>query len=193
MTRSIASATQTKLAGQSLFVVDLIELQLATPQYLNTSNVDIDHDSDTAPDAGANTYLAQGKFLGYGAVSETSDIRVSSVELRFSAVDTSTTNLLMNNDYIDKRVVIYRLLLDDDYTYSSDDIFMIFDGTITGYSISEEQETAEVIINVASQFADFERTNGRRTNPASQNIHFASDRGLDFAPEILKDIRWGRP
>ena len=58
MTRSIASATQTKLAGSSIFVADLIELQLSTTQYLTTTNIDISYDSATAPDAGANTYLS---------------------------------------------------------------------------------------------------------------------------------------
>ena len=45
---------------------------------------------------------------------------------------------------------------------------------------------------IASQFADFLRKNGRRTNPASQNIHFSSDKGMDFSPQIVKDIKWGK-
>lgn len=193
MTRSIASATQTKLAANQIFVADLIELQLSTTQYLTTTNIDIDYDSDTAPDAGTNTYLAQGQFLNYGNIVESADVRINSLDMDFTAVDTTTLALLMNNDFIDKRVVIYRVILGDDYTFGADDVWMLFDGRITGYAISENEETARVTITVASQFADFMRTSGRKTNPASQNIHFASDKGMDFSPQIAKDIKWGKP
>ena len=192
MTRDIASATQTKLAGRQIFVADLIELQLSTPQYLTTSNIDIDYDSSTAPGAGTNTYLAQGQFLSYGNIVESADLRISSIDMTFTAVDTTTIALLMSNDYIDKRVVIYRAILDEDYSFTSDDIWLMFDGTVTAYTIKETENTATVTITIASQFADFLRKNGRRTNPASQNIHFSSDKGMDFSPQIVKDIKWGR-
>ena len=192
MTRSIASATQTKLAGRQIFVADLIELQLSTTQYLTTSNIDIDYDSSTAPDAGTNTYLAQGQFLDYGNIVESADLRISSIDMTFTAVDTTTIALLMSNDYIDKRVVIYRAILDEDYSFTSDDIWLMFDGTVTAYTIKETENTATVTITIASQFADFLRKNGRRTNPASQNIHFSSDKGMDFSTQIVKDIKWGR-
>ena len=192
MTRSIASATQTKLAGRQIFVADLIELQLSTPQYLTTTNIDIDYDSSTAPDAGTNTYLAQGQFLAYGNIVESADLRISSIDMTFTAVDTTTIALLMSNDYIDKRVVFYRAILDEDFSFTSDDIWLMFDGAVTAYGIKETENTATVTITIASQFADFLRKNGRRTNPASQNIHFSSDKGMDFSPQIVKDIKWGK-
>ena len=192
MTRSIASATQTKLAGRQIFVADLIELQLSTTQYLTTSNIDIDYDSSTAPDAGTNTYLAQGQFLDYGNIVESADLRISSIDMTFTAVDTTTIALLMSNDYIDKRVVIYRSILDEDNLFTSDVIWLMFDGTVTAYTIKETEYTATVTITIASQFADFLRKYGRRTNPASQNIHFSSDKGMDFSPQIVKDIKWGK-
>ena len=170
MTRSIASATQTKLAGSSVFVADLIELQLSTTQYLTTTNINISFDSATAPDAGANTYLAQGQFLSYGNIVETTDLRIAEIDMEFTAVDTTTIALLTNNDYINKRVVIYRAILGNDYSFGTDDVYLVFDGKVTGYSIRESNDTATVTISCASQFADFERTNGRKTNPASQQV-----------------------
>ena len=192
MARSIASATQTKLAGSSVFVADLIELQLSTTQYLTTTNINISFDSATAPDAGAQTYLAQGQFLSYGNIVETTDLRIAEIDMEFTAVDTTTIALLTNNDYINKRVVIYRAILGSDYSFGTDDVYLVFDGKVTGYSIRESNETATVTISCASQIADFERTNGRKTNPASQQVHFANDQGMEFAPELVKDIRWGK-
>ena len=192
MTRSIASATQTKLAGSSVFVADLIELQLSTTQYLTTTNINISFDSATAPDAGTNTYLAQGQFLFFGNVVESSDLRVGQIDMTFTAVDTTTIALLINNVYMNKRVVVYRAILQDDYSFTSDDVFTVFDGFIMGYSISETNTTATVTMTVASQFADFERSNGRKTNPSSQQIHFPNDEGMNFSAQIVKDLKWGR-
>ena len=192
MARDLASSLQTKLAARSVFAADLIELHLATPLYFTSTNIDIDYDSATAPDSGTNTYLAQGQFLNFSNITESSDIRVGQLDMTFTAVDTTTVSLLINNEYMNKRVVIYRAVLADDYSFTSDDVFTVFDGIIMGYSIQETNESATVTITVASQFADFERTNGRKTNPASQQVHFPTDKGMDFSAQIVKDLKWGR-
>ena len=192
MARDLASSLQTKLAARTVFAADLIELHLATPLYFTSTNIDIDYDSATAPDSGTNTYLAQGQFLNFSNITESSDIRVGQLDMTFTAVDTTTVSLLINNEYMNKRVVIYRAVLAGDYSFTSDDVFTVFDGIIMGYSIQETNESATVTITVASQFADFERTNGRKTNPASQQVHFPTDKGMDFSAQIVKDLKWGR-
>lgn len=192
MARDLSSGLKTKLAARSVFAADLIELHLATPLYFTSTNIDIDFDSDTAPDTGTNTYLAQGQFLFFSNIVESSDLRVGQIDMTFTAVDTTTVALLINNEYMNKRVVIYRAVLDSDYSFTSNDVFTVFDGNIMGYSIQENNETATVTITVASQFADFERKNGRRTNPASQQVHFPNDLGMDFSAQIVKDLKWGR-
>jgi len=192
MARDLASSLQTKLSARTVFAADLMELHLATPLYFTSTNIDIDYDSETAPDSGTNTYLAQGQFLRFSNITESSDIRVGQLDMTFTAVDTTTVSLLINNEYMNKRVVIYRAVLADDYSFTSDDVFTVFDGIIMGYSIQETDESATVTITVASQFADFERTNGRKTNPASQQVHFPTDKGMDFSAQIVKDLKWGR-
>lgn len=192
MARELKNSLETKLAARSVFAADLIELHLSTPLYFTSTNIDIDFDSDTAPDSGANTYLAQGQFLFFSNITESSDLRVGQIDMTFTAVDTTTLALLINNSYMNKRVVIYRAVLDSDYSFTADDVFTVFDGNIMGYSINETNDTATVTITVASQFADFERTSGRKTNPASQQIHFSTDKGMDFSAQIVKDLKWGR-
>tara|TARA_A100001201_G_scaffold89129_1_gene78061 strand:- start:973 stop:1554 length:582 start_codon:yes stop_codon:yes gene_type:complete len=192
MTRGLPSALDTEFQGKKIFGADLIELHLSTPRYLTTSNINLDFDSATAPDSGTNTYLAQGQFIQYSNITESSDLRINQLIMDFTAVDTTTLALLLNNDYINTRVVIYRALLDEDYGFTSDDVFTLFDGKITGYQIREENDTAIVSVVVASMFADFERLNGRKTNPASQNIHFPNDKGFQYSAAIIKDMKWGR-
>ena len=72
-------------------------------------------------------------------------------------------------------------------------VFQYFDGRINDFSISESKETATMNLSVSSQFADYERVNGRRTNSTSQQRFFSADLGLEFAPQIQTDIKWGRP
>jgi len=192
VSRNIGVGLQTKLEARQIFVADLIEVHLDTAQYYTTTNISLQYDSASAPDAGVNTYLAQNQFLSYGNIVESSDLRVGTLEMTFTAVDTTTVALILNNNYIDSRVVIYRAVLNDDFSFTDSDVFLVFDGRITGYSITETETTATITISCASQFADFERTNGRRTNPSSQNLYFPTDRGMDFSPQIVKDIRWGK-
>ena len=95
MARGIASSLQTKLAARSVFAADLIELHLSTPLYFTSTNIDIDFDSDTAPTTGSNTYLAQGQFLFFSNITESSDLRVGQIDMTFTAVDTTTVACLL--------------------------------------------------------------------------------------------------
>lgn len=192
MPRNLDTDLLTTLKGNKLRIVELIELHLATPVYFTNAHINIDFDSSTAPESGVQTYLAQGQFLALGGISETTDIRINTMAVTFTAVDFTTIALVLNNDYIDKRVVVYRAVLNEDYSYDANHVFQYFDGRINDFSISERTNTAQLTLNVSSQFADYERTNGRRTNNASQQRFFSDDVGMEFSPQIQTDIKWGR-
>jgi hypothetical protein len=192
MPRNLSSGLITSLSGRQLRVADLIEIHLSTPIYFNTSFVDLTYDSVSAPDAGANTYLAQGQFIGLGNVQETKDLKVGTMNIAFTAVDYTTLGYVLNNEYIDRRVVIYRAVLDDNYGIDSTKVFQYFDGRIKDFNISESKDTATLAFNVGSQFADFTKISGRRTNSDSQQRFFSGDVGFQFSPQIQTDIKWGR-
>ena len=181
MPRDILNDTlRETLKGTSLYLADLIELQLSTTQYLTSAEINLQFDSATAPDSGNNTYLAQGQFLKYSNIKETADLRISTVNLEFTAVDLTTVALLMSNDFIDKRVVIYSVVMDADYEWTTNVVpsanaYMLFDGRISGYGINQTNEGATIDLSTASQFADFEKIKGRRTNSQSQQIYFPGD------------------
>ena len=154
--------------------------------------MDIKFDSTTAPDSGVNTYLAQGQFLEFGNVKESGKITVNTLDISFTAVDLTTIGLVVNNNYIDKRVVLYRCIFDTTGDFNSSKVFQFFDGRITAWKIGESQETATLTIQCASQFADFEKQSGRQTSVGSQQLFFNTDKGMEFSNQIVKDIRWGR-
>jgi len=192
MPRNLSSGLITSLSGRQIRVADLIEIHLSTPIYFNTSFVDLTYDSVSAPDAGANTYLAQGQFIGLGNVQETKDLKIGTMNIAFTAVDYTTLGYVLNNEYIDRRVVVYRAVLDDNYAIDSTKVFQYFDGRIKDFNISESKETATLAFNVGSQFADFAKISGRRTNSDSQQRFFSGDVGFEFSPQIQTDIKWGR-
>ena len=192
MSRKLSAGLITSLTGRRQIVADLVEIHLSTAVYLTNSFIDLSYDSDTAPDTGANNYTAQGQFLALGNVDESRDLRVGSMTLAFTAVDFTTLAYVLNNEYIDRRVVLYRAVLSDDYTIDSTKVFQYFDGRIKEFAISEAPTSAMLSLSVGSQFADYEKLSGRRTNSDSQQRFFANDVGFEFAPQIQTDIKWGR-
>ena len=192
MPRNLDSSVQDALTQSKILSADLIEIHFDTPVYYTNANLDISYDSSTAPHTGANIYLAQGQFLEFGNVKESGSITVNTLDISFTAVDLTTIGLVMNNNYIDKRVVLYRVIFDTTGEFNSNKVFQFFDGRITAWKISEAQETATLTIQCASQFADFEKQSGRTTSIASQQLFFSNDKGMEFSNQIVKDIRWGR-
>ena len=112
MPRNLDSSVQDALTQSKILSADLIEIHFDTPVYYTNANLDISYDSITAPDSGANSYLAQGQFLEFGNVKESGSITVNTLDISFTAVDLTTIGLVMNNNYIDKRVVLYRVIFD---------------------------------------------------------------------------------
>jgi len=192
MPRGLDSSIQDALSNRRILAADLVELHFSPAVYFTNASIDITYDSATAPDAGSNTYLAQGQFIDFSNIKETADVKVNSLDISFTAVDLTTVALVLNNDYIDKRVVLYRVIFDLDGKFNSSKVFQIFDGSINAWSIGETQDSATLTIQCSSQFANFEKLSGRTTSVASQQLYYPNDTGMEFASKILKDIRWGR-
>ena len=70
--------------------------------------------------------------------------------------------------------------------------FLVFDGRISSYSISDNTGTSEISIEMSSHWKDFELSKGRRTNRNSQQYYFPADKGLDFSGVIVRNLMWGK-
>ena len=201
MGRNIASATVTKLEGANVFYAELIQLHLTdasgndTKVQYTTANVDL---TVTTPTSSTTAYVSQGQFINFGNLKETADLQIQSFDLTFTAVDTTTLAALLASDTGNKRlngsrVVVYRIILGNDYSFTTDDVYMIFDGSINGFAVDQEETTATLNLNCSSQFINFEATAGRKTTVGSQQFFFLQDKGMEFASALKKDVRWGQP
>ena len=100
--------------------------------------------------------------------------------------------MLLNENYIDRKVVIYQAFLNDSEALVSSPV-QIFSGRINNPIIKEDisNNTATLAVNVASQFVDFNKINCRYTNNESQQSFFAGDTGFRFAAASVKELNWG--
>jgi len=188
MTRSIHASVVTELAKDDFNMVSLLRIGIPvgspeTDIFLNDTQFPITFDS--------NVYDSSGHILDIGTVSENADVRIGSLRITFSAVDQTYSNLFQTADYIDARVRYYKAILEDDYTYVGQPILM-FDGNISGMKIIDNGRSSKLELECASHWANFDVINGRKTNSNSQQAHFSSDLGFEFAAHTVKDIKWGR-
>ena len=138
-----------------------------------------------------NEYGAAGRALGFSDISESSALRLHSIQVRLSVVDQHFIGILLNEDYVGRRLVIRKALISGGGVMV--DPFPIFDGFMDGVSIQEGSADGSSVMAVAASthWGDVAR-NGRHTNHEQQQIHFAGDMGFEFVSEINKDIMWGR-
>lgn len=183
------------------FAVDLIEIQIQDGSgsddclYLASGGIDIAFDSTTAPDAGTNTYSAQGEFISYTAIDETFDVVVGKFQITLSGLPSGYIDKFIGKNVEGQRIVVYKAFMDlNDFTIIQTPILM-YDGTIYNVAIQENQNTCTIGLDITSQFADFERTAGRKTNNWS-NWYF-QDAKYDTAMEKTgyvgnTEFLWGR-
>lgn len=187
--------------------VDCVELQLKSNTganqclYLCSGGFDVSFDSTTAPDAGVNTYTAQGNFIGFSGMSEDMDVKVGKFTITLSGIGNGYVNALINNYEVEgKRVVIYKCFLSFGPT-GTDPLslvaapIMMYDGTIYNFSVNETSNTCQISVDCSSLFADFERTNGRKTNNWSNWLFQGEqyDKAMDKAGWVGEtEFKWGK-
>ena len=139
-----------------------------------------------------NTYTANGHFLGFSGLSETSDMSIPNVTVQVSAVDQTWISIALSKPYIDRRIAIYKAFLDYRLAIISNPL-LVFDGRIDSMEISDDPNngTCTIAVTASSQWVDFQRTPGRHTNDPEEQIWFPGDRGFQFVTNINREIKWG--
>lgn len=183
MTRSLSASVVTELATNKLNPIELVYIGIGTGYYYTDHYKDVTYNS--------NTYTASSLFLGLSEVTESSEVAVNSLTLKFTGADQTIISLLLSNDYMDKVVNVYRGFLDDSQALISSP-FLLFEGRIENFNIDEDENNSNVLISVASHWADFDKIKTRKTNSNSQKLYFPNDKGFDYASQSVREIKWGR-
>jgi len=140
-----------------------------------------------------NNYLSVGQFLGFSSVQEekiftTSEVTISLSGMPSHELGTGFISDLLQYDYVDKEVKIYRSFFNHDVYIDS---FMLFKGRLDSPVIQDDPtKTTTIAATCSSHWVDYERTNGMLTNSDRQQNLYSGDLGFDFAKETIKDIKW---
>jgi hypothetical protein len=200
------AANKSEYYRDHTIMVDCVELHLKDasganqPLYLCSGGADLTFDTLTAPTAGANTYSAQGDFIGFTSLAEDFDVKVGKFSIYLSGIGNDYINRLINYEVEGKRVVIYKAFLNfgptgqDPLSLVASPILM-FDGIIYNFAVSESNKSCQITIDCSSLFADFERTNGRKTNNWSNWLFQGSNSDDCFEKSGYvgqTEYKWGR-
>ena len=187
MTRNLTSAVKTELATNDIRPVHLITLGFATPVNITDCSFSL-----TSSVSGSSvTYSASDFILGITNHTEETDITKSSVSINLSGADQTFISTVLNENVVNDSVDIFRGFLDDSNALIADP-FLLYRGKIDSFDIAETDKDRQVNLSIVSNWADFEKKNGRKTNNTSQQRFFTGDVGMDFASQTVQDIKWGR-
>ena len=187
MTRSLTSAVKTELATNDIRPVHLITIGFGTPVNITDCSFSL-----TSSVSGSSvTYNASDFILGISNHTEETDITKSSVSLVLSGADQTFISTVLGENVVNDSVDIFRGFLNDSNALISDP-FLLYRGKIDSVDISEGDKESTVGLRIGSNWADFEKKNGRKTNNTSQQRFFSADVGMDFASQTVQDIKWGR-
>lgn len=187
MARGIDSSTQTELDKQSFNIIQLLEFQNIGPTntYVTDAPRDITYNS--------NTYTSLGQFLGISDISEEEELKIESIDITLSAIDTDLVKLFLDYDYIDRRVLAHRVVVDSGSNFIGTPI-LVFDGRLDQPRLVEdfESRTATLAISASSHWSDFEAVGGRHTNDTEHQILYPGDGFFGPSSETQKDVKWGK-
>jgi len=189
MTRGFTSTLNTYLAGDSLIGALLIDIETGSGTTRWTDNsFDIEFNG--------NTYQAQGNFLNISERDETAELQIHSVNISISALTTANVTTYATSSQINKSVEIRRVFLDPTTNGllgngTTDTGYLLFKGKIAGYSVTNNQNFADIQLQVSSQFINFNRKNGRRTNQQNFQREHPNDHSMEYSHETLSEIKWG--
>lgn len=200
MTKEFSSELQTALARDAIVSVILLKIETSSgAKYYTNAAFDI---VTPIVDGVSRTYEAQGYFLGITEMDENSDLAISSINISLSALDSTITTTFAVPGQINKTVTIYRVFFDQSTgSLVGDSVgdtgFMIFQGRVSGYQITDAEETATLTLTVDSQFSNFEKINCRRTNLDSwqrsyDGLSTSNDYSMQFSHETINDLNWGK-
>ena len=191
MPRGLPQAILDKLATNNYSIVNLIQFHVDDSQgnpvsYFTDYSLDIDW--------GGNTYVATRGAMGVSDITEEEQFTIQQVTVVLSGVPSQNVKLFTDYDYIDRQLLIYRAIMDEDHSMIGSPV-LVFDGRIDQPLVREnfEARTAELSVSASSHWVDFDQKNGRHTNNTEQQLLFANDQFFSFATETKKNIKWGRP
>jgi len=199
MTRDLSTTAQTALSQPTRRVFDLVSIKQQDNSNLfiigtdstvldllfTNCDVDLTHDGET--------FESNAGYFGHSSITESTNATNEKVSVLFDGVDLNNARDILNANFVGCRVNIKKVIIDADYTFSSDNVFEVFDGFINTFNISTDKKSAQFILECGGPFSAFEKASiyGYATTLSHQTV-FTDDKGFEFAQQTLADLQWGK-
>ena len=184
MSRGLDPAIVAELAKDRTNETALVEIHLSTPLFMTTFRSPINVATGTSN--GVQTFRANGNFIGFGSYTEQTGLVASKLYVSLSGVSRSILDVFLNDEYLEKKIVIYDVNFDDNFNIVDAPV-NAWEGDMQSYSIDETKNTSRLIITCLHVVADHDDIECRRTNSVSQQRHFRGDLGFDFVANIEEE------
>jgi len=198
MPRDLSTTAQSGLAGTTRRVVDLVSISSqdgtalfllgtdSSVSALNFTNCDTNLTFDSV------TYNANLGYIGHSEISETVNANNEKVSITFTGVDLSNAEAILNANFVGAKVVIRKAIIDADYTFSTNNVYEVFEGFVNTFSLNAGTDTADFQLECGGPFSAFEKASvyGFASTQSHHTI-FRNDRGFDFTTQTLTDLKWG--
>lgn len=135
-------------------------------------------------------FESNGLLLGMDAPTFNAELRIGEIGLAFTAADQSIVALMTGVNQINRYAYIFRAFLTDGGEVIPDPI-LLHTWLLNAPDVSDSKGESQITTPLTSEWADFEAPRGRRSTDASQRRFFQTDKGLEFAAQVKKDLKWG--
>lgn len=136
---------------------------------------------------GGETYLGTGSLLNIAAAEEVGDLSAKAMVLTLTGLDSSIVSLALQEPYQRRIAKVYL------GEQSVNPVVEIFSGFMDTMQISDEPETATVVLTIESKLVELERSRNWRYTDESHKARYSGDSFFSFVQDIQdQQVAWGR-
>lgn len=193
MSRTIDSGLLTALTGNSVEPYYAIELMFDTKTITGVDGDPVDVGplrlwTGLGPRTiGGETYTGTGSLLNIAAAEEVGDLSAKGMVLTLTGLDSSIISIALQEPYQRRIAKVY--LGEQSVT----PVVEIFSGFMDTMQISDEPETATIVLTIESKLVELERSRNWRYTDESHKARYSGDSFFSFVQSIQdQQVAWGR-
>jgi len=182
--RTMSGSMVAEVSATQLVPILLANLQFTTPVYIWSGYGPLSYSGVT--------YLGIGTLGTISAFEETTDLAARGISMKLSGVPTASVALALTENYQGRSCSIaFGALSPTAGTLIASPV-TVFQGKMDVMQISDDGESAEIIMTAESRLMDFKRVRETRYTDEEQQALFAGDVGCEFVNDIQeRSIYWG--
>lgn len=182
MSRTLHADVITALAQPTVRYMYMVDLQLDSDHLAFNSTL-------ATHTYGAVDFIGAGNLGSVGEISESPGLDPGGCDVTLSGINTALLAVILGEEYLNRRGIIYIALLDDDNQIIGDP-FIYFDGLIDSLSVNYST-TAAVTVSLKDRLVTWNREKVELWTHEEQQAQHPGDKGLEFVNAIAeREIIW---